>query len=184
MSAPFTDEEHAFLRGILTNPADLTGWLAYADWLDERSDPRAEYLRLQVRRGELRPEDPELAAVDDRLRNMREEFNPYWVAFFDRPPVEHCLPEFSFKCPKQWQDLAITPEVGVRHCGDCRQSVYYCDSLSDAQDHARQGRCVAVSLAVARYPGDLGDVPVVVNMVGLMLPDPPPVRRRPWWKFW
>jgi uncharacterized protein (TIGR02996 family) len=187
MSAPFTDEDRAFLRGILTNPADLTGWLAYADWLDEHDDPRAEYIRLQVRRGELTPDDPELSTIDDRLRELREGFNRYWVAFFDRPPVEHCLPEFSFKCPKQWQDLGLTREVGVRHCDDCRQSVYYCNTLAEARAHARRGRCVAVSLAVARYPGDLADEPEVYlhTTMGIMaLPDPPPTRRRPWWKFW
>jgi uncharacterized protein (TIGR02996 family) len=192
MSAPFSAEEHAFLRGILTNPAELTGWLAYADWLDEHNDPRAEYIRLQARREALTPDDPERAGIDDRLRELGKGFNPYWVAFFDRPPVEHCTPEFTYRCPKRWPDLNLTREVGVRYCGECEQSVYYCDTIAEAQDHASRGRCVAVALTVTRTAGDLDSRPddLLPNdnflVLGIMAPpDPPPIRRRrPWWKFW
>ncbi len=38
-----TDE--AFLRAILAYPEDDTPRLIYADWLEERGDPRAELLR-------------------------------------------------------------------------------------------------------------------------------------------
>lgn len=41
-----TDTETAFLAAIRANPADDTTRLVYADWLDERDDPRAEYVRL------------------------------------------------------------------------------------------------------------------------------------------
>ncbi|MBY0233120.1 MAG: TIGR02996 domain-containing protein [Gemmataceae bacterium] len=40
-----TDE--AFLAAIADAPRDGLTWLAYADWLEERGDPRAEWLRLQ-----------------------------------------------------------------------------------------------------------------------------------------
>jgi uncharacterized protein (TIGR02996 family) len=63
MSAPFTSEDRAFVRRILNNPADLTGWLVYADWLEEHADSRAEFIRL-----ELKKDDPDLARAD------REEF--------------------------------------------------------------------------------------------------------------
>jgi uncharacterized protein (TIGR02996 family) len=43
----------ALLRGIEAEPADDTPRLAYADWLEENGNaPRAEFIRLQVRRGE------------------------------------------------------------------------------------------------------------------------------------
>jgi uncharacterized protein (TIGR02996 family) len=194
MSAPFSDYK-AFLRGILTNPADLTAWLVYADWLDEHDDPiRAEYLRLQVRREELHAGDPERTAVEARLQELRGELSPNWVAFFDRPPVEHCTSQFVFRCSKRWEELRVTRDLGVRHCDDCQQLVYYCHTLPEAQGHARQGHCVAVSLAVARHPGDLVDEPVEFRMPeGLVMgrlsfhsepPPPPPPARRPWWKFW
>lgn len=41
-------EEAALISTIRENPGDPTPRLVYADWLDERGDPRAEYLRLVV----------------------------------------------------------------------------------------------------------------------------------------
>ena len=41
-------EEAAFLTAIAANPEDDTARLVYADWLQDRSDPRAEYVRLEV----------------------------------------------------------------------------------------------------------------------------------------
>ena len=40
-----TDE--AFLSAIDDAPRDALARLAYADWLEERGDPRSEWLRLQ-----------------------------------------------------------------------------------------------------------------------------------------
>jgi uncharacterized protein (TIGR02996 family) len=59
------EDDIAFQRAILANPADATLKLVYADWLQERSDRRAEFVRAQVE-GRALPED---------------EFDPAWVAF-------------------------------------------------------------------------------------------------------
>jgi uncharacterized protein (TIGR02996 family) len=48
----FGPEEGAFLRAIHSAPGDLAPRLIYADWLDERHDPRADVIRLAER---LRP---------------------------------------------------------------------------------------------------------------------------------
>lgn len=40
------DLEAAFLDDIVANPHDPTLWLIFADWLEERADPRAEVVRL------------------------------------------------------------------------------------------------------------------------------------------
>jgi uncharacterized protein (TIGR02996 family) len=52
------DMEEALLRAIQEEPGDETPWLALADWLDERGDPRAEVVRLQqiLRRAAITPE--------------------------------------------------------------------------------------------------------------------------------
>jgi uncharacterized protein (TIGR02996 family) len=39
-------DEGTFLRGLLANPGDATLRSVYADWLEERGDPRAAFLRL------------------------------------------------------------------------------------------------------------------------------------------
>jgi uncharacterized protein (TIGR02996 family) len=40
-------DHSGFLSAILENPRDDTSLLVYADWLEERGDPRSEYLRGQ-----------------------------------------------------------------------------------------------------------------------------------------
>ena len=39
------DEEAGFITAVLAQPKDRTAMLVYADWLDERDDRRAAYLR-------------------------------------------------------------------------------------------------------------------------------------------
>ena len=41
-------EDEAFLAAIAEDPADEARRLVYADWLDDRSDPRAEFLRVEA----------------------------------------------------------------------------------------------------------------------------------------
>jgi uncharacterized protein (TIGR02996 family) len=189
MSAPFTDEDRAFLRGILTNPAELTGWLAYADWLDDRGDPRSEFVRLQVRLSDPALTQTDRFGVIGRLEDIRSNLDPDWLAVFDRPDVENCDERFAFQCPKKWERLRATERAEVRFCEACRQEVRYCHTMREAYDHARQGHCVAVSQVVRRYTGDLEhdpDTPRVARTLGILrMPDPPPAPpRRPWWKFW
>src|SRR4051794_7934061 len=61
--------EADFLRAIQADPHDEAGWLALADWLEERSDPRAELVRLQQ---QLRrePAAPGRLAWEERVRTL------------------------------------------------------------------------------------------------------------------
>jgi uncharacterized protein (TIGR02996 family) len=192
MSHPaFTDDDKAFIRAIMTNPAELTAWLVYADWLDEHDQlERAEFLRLMARHGQLRNTDPEWTEVVIRLRELRDVLDQDWVTIFDRPKIENCDEAFAFKCPKQWENLRATANNAVRHCTSCKKLVYYCRTLPEAQDHARQGHCVAVQLGVLRYPGDLEPDEVAGVFadeelaMGDFIADYRARQERPWWKFW
>ena len=42
------DQDLLFVQSIFANPTDPIVRLVYADWLEERSDPRAEFMRLTV----------------------------------------------------------------------------------------------------------------------------------------
>jgi uncharacterized protein (TIGR02996 family) len=55
----------AFLAHLRAAPADLTAWLAYADWLDEQGDPTGPFVRLSLdfTAGRVPPE-PEDAHAD------------------------------------------------------------------------------------------------------------------------
>jgi len=184
----FTAEDRSFIRAILANPAELTAWLVYADWLDERDDPRAEFIRLEVKRTAHDTTQTERFGIIAQLEDLRPKLDQDWVAIFDRPRVENCDEQFAFKCPKQWVKLKGTDDPTVRYCDSCQKDVYYCHTLRDAFEHAQNGDCVAVSEAMSRSEGDLHrdpDDPPPVRFIGLMSRlEPEPEPPRPWWKFW
>jgi uncharacterized protein (TIGR02996 family) len=45
--ASITDDEY-FIRAIVAHPGEDSPRLVYADWLEERGDPRANYLRHEA----------------------------------------------------------------------------------------------------------------------------------------
>lgn len=192
MPATLSDEDKAFVRAILNSPADLTGWLAYADWLDERDDPRAEYVRLQFVLAQ--PENERAPPFDllQRLAQLQAKLDPYWIAIFDRPAIENCDKVFAFKCPKKWEYLKGTEDPLVRDCDACQKKVYYCHGMEEAYQHARQNRCVAISLSVAHVHGDVHRPALQplnrsrVMMGRIVAPTHPreAAGSRPWWKFW
>jgi uncharacterized protein (TIGR02996 family) len=67
-------EDEAFLRALAEEPADDVRRLVYADWLDERGDPRAAFLRAEV---ELARSGPTARGRDALLRR-RAELDPAW----------------------------------------------------------------------------------------------------------
>jgi uncharacterized protein (TIGR02996 family) len=60
--------ENAFVVALVSAPEDTTARLVYADWLEERSDPRAEFLRLAVS-----------GRSPARLKALAKQFDPWWV---------------------------------------------------------------------------------------------------------
>jgi uncharacterized protein (TIGR02996 family) len=68
------DDDAGFLRAVLAAPEDDALRLVYADWLDERGDPRGEYLRCQCARAALRPADPKHAALLRREEELRQQY--------------------------------------------------------------------------------------------------------------
>ena len=73
-----------FLRAVLASPEDDTLRLVYADWLEERDDPRAEFLRLEValHQTEPRVRSPELC---EQLHQAHGSLDARWLALVDRP---------------------------------------------------------------------------------------------------
>src|SRR5262249_37671575 len=64
------NEEEAFLQAIRGEPDEPAHRLVYADWLEERGDPRAEFVRLGA----------QAAQMQARMRQLEEGFSPEWVA--------------------------------------------------------------------------------------------------------
>jgi uncharacterized protein (TIGR02996 family) len=86
-------EDEAFIRAVVDSPGDDTPRLVYADWLDDRADPRGPYLRAELewarpwRQGE-RPAD------SAERRAMAAPLDALWVARVSRPPLGVCCDHF------------------------------------------------------------------------------------------
>jgi uncharacterized protein (TIGR02996 family) len=169
------DEENGLIQAILDCPADEVTRLVYVDWLEERGDSRAEFLRTQVALAALSPGHPSRASLQLRLRELRSGLDGSWVALFDRSAIESCGLQFQFQCPKQWEKLRPTGCGTVRFCEACQRRVYYCHSVKQAEKHARRGHCVAVDSTLQRKPGDLGQV----IALGVIASAPQPLREEP-----
>jgi uncharacterized protein (TIGR02996 family) len=98
-------EEEAFIRAIVDSPGDDTPRLVYADWLDDRADPRGPYLRAELewakpwRTGERPADSPQ-------LRDLARGLDPVWVARVSRPPL-------GVSCDHVWfSGVGPTPEPG------------------------------------------------------------------------
>jgi uncharacterized protein (TIGR02996 family) len=147
-------DDSAFIRAILANPNDAELRLICADWLEEHGDPRGEFLRLEA--AAARSTDAgDFLAKHERLQELRQTIDRGWLAQMSRSKIELCQIEFEFVCPRKWENLQVTHEEQVRFCDSCRQNVYYCHSIEEAQRHAWQRHCVAVDSGVVRTPGDL-----------------------------
>jgi uncharacterized protein (TIGR02996 family) len=75
-------EEQTFLSAIMANPDDRTTKLVYADWLEERNDPRSEIVRLKVKVAGL--EDGWIEARD-RLAELEPTVPATWLVLLDGP---------------------------------------------------------------------------------------------------
>lgn len=59
------------LAAIAAEPHDVAARLVYADWLEERGDPLAELVRLELQRDTLSPLDPAYGLLKDHLKQVR-----------------------------------------------------------------------------------------------------------------
>jgi uncharacterized protein (TIGR02996 family) len=73
-------EDIPFLRAIFNQPDDGLR-LVYADWLEERGDPRAEFLRLDVELHRLpKGAKTRKATLEKRIRDLQPKLDAGWVA--------------------------------------------------------------------------------------------------------
>ncbi|MFO0977590.1 MAG: hypothetical protein U0996_14410 [Planctomycetaceae bacterium] len=58
--------------------------------------------------------------------------------------IWNCEHAFSTLCPKQWSELALTEQPGIRHCSVCNQDVTYCETPEEFVSLGNAGKCIAV----------------------------------------
>jgi uncharacterized protein (TIGR02996 family) len=82
-SAPIDSEVRSFFHAIKGNPDDDTPRLIFADWLQERGndadDARGEFLRLNVLRHRLSPDDPTYDLLKRREAELFTEYRWTWL---------------------------------------------------------------------------------------------------------
>jgi uncharacterized protein (TIGR02996 family) len=69
----------AFLQAILEDPDDDTPRLIYADWLEERGDPRGEFIRLQCQLARMGQGDPRCPALQYQEQQLLGAHRAEWL---------------------------------------------------------------------------------------------------------
>jgi uncharacterized protein (TIGR02996 family) len=149
-----------FLAALRETPDDRKLLSVYADWLEERSDQRGEYLRLLLALWASVDDEAKAHQLRFKLERLRSKIDSRWIATIDQTMIENCsedndLLEFAFQCPRRWEKLRVTDESAVRFCDTCLRNVYYCCDIKSARASARRGNCVAVDSSLTRKKGDL-----------------------------
>jgi uncharacterized protein (TIGR02996 family) len=73
-------DESIFLQAILDEPEDDGLRLIFADWLDERGDPRAEFIRVQCELAKMSPKHPQRRQLQERERALLYKYERTWLA--------------------------------------------------------------------------------------------------------
>lgn len=68
-----------FLAAVLDRPWDDAPRLRYADWLDARSDPLGEFIRVQCRLAKLPTDHGDVLELEDREHALLAEFESAWI---------------------------------------------------------------------------------------------------------
>jgi uncharacterized protein (TIGR02996 family) len=99
-------EDERFLWAIVESPADPAPRLVYADWLEERADPRGLYLRAELEWARAR--EP---AGEKELRQLARGLDAIWVAQVSRPPVGACCDRVRFADPGEARPVLTAADL-------------------------------------------------------------------------
>ncbi|MEK6239183.1 MAG: TIGR02996 domain-containing protein, partial [Planctomycetales bacterium] len=73
------DSQSAFLREIIDAPEDDAPRLIYADWLEERGDPKAGFIRAQCQLAHMNPDDPGRSVLLHREQGYLFVYGDEWL---------------------------------------------------------------------------------------------------------
>jgi uncharacterized protein (TIGR02996 family) len=71
-----------FVKAIIEEPDDDALRLIYADWLEERGDPRGAFIRAQCRLATLEPDAPERTTLEEEESDLLKRHQDEWAAPF------------------------------------------------------------------------------------------------------
>lgn len=119
-----------------------------------------------------------VARREASLQPFREDFAA-WVLPDVRCPL-------ALSCDVPWRTMASTEDPDVRQCGRCARPVRHVRTQIEFHAMAQAGHCVAFDPELQRAdPGPQFQPRDEVLLAGVpMLPEPPELPRKPWWKRW
>jgi uncharacterized protein (TIGR02996 family) len=170
--------EEGFLNALAAQPNDNVGRLVYADWLQERDDPRAEFLRLEVRLASGDAPAGERGELTTRLAELGRLAGPGWLLAVNRVPFVRCrvearvpnakveLANYSTRVltiafdvnPMQYLVAAVTDPID--RLWECRYEALFADRPRGGQLRLFPGERYSVNLDL------LGTIPPSELMVG------------------
>jgi uncharacterized protein (TIGR02996 family) len=90
-------EQDALLAAVLDAPDDDAPRLVYADWLDEHGQPdRAEFIRVQIERARLPPDDPRAQALEAREAALVRTHREAWLKELPAWTRSYCVHQRGF----------------------------------------------------------------------------------------
>lgn len=138
-------QEAAFLQAIRQNPTDTSTHLVYADWLEERGDVRAEFLRLHAILSSVAPDHLGRMEAEGELSRLRKAGDHEWL---DIVEPEHRLPEedrWNCRCIEHWHaEDEVNPLSFSESTFHCEAQDTDCDEwkrlLSQIEEAAATGQ--------------------------------------------
>lgn len=80
----YSPDEYSFLQSIIADPDDDLPRLVYADWLEDRGNPRGEFIRVHCELARLPDDAPEKPALLQREDELRRQWRRRWAEpFYD-----------------------------------------------------------------------------------------------------
>jgi len=160
-------EERHFLMMAINGQISDEERLRYAAHLDTIDPKRAEWLCLEIALHAAATSD---SAVHARFIELSRSIPFDFRKLFRRDMLLNCglaraespRVRFSFACSEKWELLTPTEDAAVRFCQGCKERVYHCETVRDAESHAKAGHCIAVpnklaggavNLDTSRYVG-------------------------------
>lgn len=87
--------EQILLQALIADPDDVGCRLIYADWLEERGDQRAEYLRLECLLKSCSDSDDRRASIEAKLEELRFTLPQDWLVWVRWPGHGRFPPSLS-----------------------------------------------------------------------------------------
>jgi len=169
-------EAQTLLEAIIDNPDDDRPRLAYADWLEKHSDPRAQLIRVECQLASLDEEDPRRVPLNKSRDNLLDAYTYDW--FTKLPGSAAKIPirtdEWPFKYRRKFDVYDIERkfsrgflnylQISAAHFIRDAAKIWAREPVSEAQIAVK--RSEVVELARCPYLANLSALDLSQNKLG------------------